>query len=265
MKFLLMIAALVFTVGCGSDDTQFASVNPLQDFADEVGQQVNFARKHLSDRNMSGTDLQNGMNTVADQTSRGYVDGRDNTGASANRARGYMSDRNVSGTDLQNFTNDAAGDTEAAVNTFARQADDNYVNGRDGAGAEANRTREYLYERGVREMKYGRGGDRGETGDQGNSGSDGQDGDSGSDGSNGSSCTVESITSGTLIVCGSDWVLISNGNSGSDGQDGDSGNNGNNGNDSSANYNSETNGPPAAILDAICSKPKVAARNPHCQ
>lgn len=128
---VLVSSVLVLLFGCGSPTIN--SGDPQLTLGDQIGAQANDARKHLSDRNISGNDVGQGYVDAKEDVAKAYVDGKDETGEQANEARTHMSDRNISSEDV------AKG----------------YTTARNDTGAEANRARDYAFARGVDEMRNG--------------------------------------------------------------------------------------------------------------
>lgn len=128
---------------------------PNIDADDKVGEQTNHARKHMSDRGFSAENVGEKISTADDRT-----------GEQANYARKHLSDRGVSSEQLKDL----------GVLT-------------------AEDAREYLYQRGLCEMRHGdncggqpkdgvngKDGSDGQTGPSGSNGVDGKDGRDGADG-----------------------------------------------------------------------------------
>lgn len=155
-KFLAATILMAAALACGPQQPLDSS-DPQLDASDEIGEQANYARKHMSDRGISSEQIGDKLATADDKA-----------GEQANYARKHLSDRGVSGEQIEDL----------GVMT-------------------AEDIREYLYDRGICEMRHGDNcgegpqepvviaGAPGKDGSNGVDGKDGKDGVNGADGANG--------------------------------------------------------------------------------
>jgi predicted nucleic acid-binding Zn-ribbon protein len=130
MKHLL----LAFTVvGCGF------SANST-----DIGREANGARDYFSSRGIDGESLGDSVQKASDDA-----------GEQANAARQHMSDRNISGEDFQNFTDTAADDINDEGNRLDDKVSSQLVAAKNEIGEQANEARDYMYPRGIEEMRHG--------------------------------------------------------------------------------------------------------------
>jgi hypothetical protein len=145
------------------------SCGPQPEFTDSIGKQSNFARKHLSDRGFTSDNISRKVSTADDVS-----------GAEANRARKQLSEDGISSEQLEDL----------GVMT-------------------AEDSREYLYTRGVQEMRHG------------NQNRDGADGASGKDGARGADGVNGEV--GQQGISGNDGATGPQGDIGATGAAGDKG------------------------------------------
>lgn len=165
-KFLAATILMAAVLACGPQQPLDSS-DPQLDASDEIGEQANYARKHMSDRGISSEQIGDKLATADDKA-----------GEQANWARKHLSDRGISSEQLKDL----------GVMT-------------------AEDAREYLYQRGICNMRHGddcngegpqepvviagkdgadgKDGQDGEKGDRGPAGNDGADGRDGVDGARG--------------------------------------------------------------------------------
>tara|TARA_R110000868_G_scaffold372437_2_gene636277 strand:+ start:2095 stop:2880 length:786 start_codon:yes stop_codon:yes gene_type:complete len=179
-------AGIFILTGCSQP---LNSGDPQIDAAGEIGEQTNFARKHLSDRGISSEELGYEASTADDVT-----------GEQTNFARKHLSDRDISSESVQ-------------IGQDIAEAD---------IGAESNRARDYAYERGLCEQRHGDNCDgEAKTGEAGRDGSDGAAGSNGTDGLRGS--TGSQGSEGIRGSTGAAGDQGEQGVSGGDGQQGEAG------------------------------------------
>lgn len=186
MKKFLTVTLLTLVFGCGPGPLN--SSDPQLDAADEIGEQANYARKHMSDRGVSSEEIGYEISTADDAV-----------GEQANHTRKHLSDRGVS--------------SEQLVDLGVLTAED---------------AREYLYQRGICEMRHGD--NCGGTPLDGKDGKDGEKGDTGPAGSNGAAGKDgEPGATGATGPQGNDGAAGPKGDKGDTGPQGDKGDKGDTG------------------------------------
>lgn len=136
---------LAFTVvGCGF------SANST-----DIGREANGARKYFSSRGIDGESLGDSVQKASDDV-----------GAEANSVRKQLSDQHISGESFQDATNKAADDINKESvrtvhnindegNRFDAKVAKQAVAAKNEIGEQANEARDYLYPRGIEEMRHG--------------------------------------------------------------------------------------------------------------